>query len=72
MTEPVLVEVLAGARTEACVGDLRRLLLPFDLYSVDRTADFEAAARIYRRCRQRRITPWGLVDCLIAGDGARI
>ena len=28
--------------------------------------DFEAAARIYRRCRRVGVTPRGLVDCLVA------
>jgi predicted nucleic acid-binding protein len=66
VTEPVIMEVLAGARSEAREADLRRLLLRFHLYSFDAAADFEGAARIYRRCRQAGITPRGLVDCMIA------
>jgi predicted nucleic acid-binding protein len=66
VTEPVGMEVLAGARSEARENDLRRLLLRFELAAVDPTADFEAAARIYRRCRRAGITPRGLIDCLIA------
>jgi predicted nucleic acid-binding protein len=42
------------------------LLLRFDLLSFDPTADFDAAARIYRRCRGAGVTPRGMVDCLIA------
>ena len=53
VTEPVMTEVLAGARTDARERDLRRLLLRFDLLPVDAPSDFEAAARIHRRCRQR-------------------
>ena len=66
VTEPVIMEVLAGARSDARQADLRRLLLRFHLYRFDAVADFEGAARIYRRCRQAGITPRGLVDCMIA------
>jgi len=71
VTEPVIMEVLAGARTDAREADLRRLLLRFHLCQVDPAADFEGAARIYRRCRQAGITPGGLVDCLIAAVARR-
>ncbi|MGD0609265.1 MAG: PIN domain nuclease [Streptosporangiaceae bacterium] len=71
VTEPVIMEVLAGARTDAREADLRRLLLRFRLCQVDPAADFEGAARIYRRCRQAGVTPRGLVDCLIAAVARR-
>jgi predicted nucleic acid-binding protein len=66
ITEPVLMEVLAGARTSEREADLRRLLLRFGLLPCDPVSDFESAATIYRRCRRRGITPRGLLDCLIA------
>jgi predicted nucleic acid-binding protein len=66
VTEPVIMEVLAGARSDAREADLRRLLLRFHLHHFDAAADFDGAARIYRRCRQAGITPRGLVDCMIA------
>jgi predicted nucleic acid-binding protein len=66
VTEPVMMEVLAGARTDARERDLRRLLQRFHLHPVDPAPDFEAAARIYRKCRQKGVTPRGLIDCLIA------
>ena len=66
VTEPVVMEVLAGARSETRERDLRRLLQRFHLHSVDPAPDFESAARIYRRCRQNGVTPRGLIDCLIA------
>ena len=66
VTEPVIMEVLAGARSDARKADLRRLLLRFHLHHFDAAADFDGAARIYRRCRQAGITPRGLVDCMIA------
>jgi predicted nucleic acid-binding protein len=71
VTEPVIMEVLAGARPAAREADLRRLLLRFHLYQFDPAADFEGAARIDRRCRQAGITPRGLVDCLIAAVARR-
>ena len=71
VTEPVLMEVLAGARTDAPAAQLRRLLLRFDLLGVDMAADFDGAARIYRRCRRAGVTPRGLVDCLIAAVAGR-
>ena len=71
VTEPVIMEVLAGARTEARETDLRRLLLRFHLCQFDPAADFEGAAHIYRRCRQVGITPRGLVDCMIAAVARR-
>jgi predicted nucleic acid-binding protein len=66
VTEPVVMEVLAGARDERREANLRRLLGRFDLLGCDAASDFEAAARIYRRCRAAGVTPRGLIDCLIA------
>ncbi|MDN5763627.1 MAG: PIN domain nuclease [Microlunatus sp.] len=71
VTEPVIMEVLAGARTESGAQDLRRLLLRFDLHALEPAVDFDAAARIYRRCRKSGVTPRGLVDCLIAAVAGR-
>lgn len=65
ITEPVVMEVLAGARSYVREADLRRLLLRFQLAPFDAVTDFEAAARIYRRCRRAGVTPGGLVDCMI-------
>ncbi len=63
---PVRSPLVASRRTDAGERDLRRLLQRFHLHSVDPAPDFEAAARIYRRCRQNGVTPRGLIDCLIA------
>lgn len=70
-TEPVLMEVVAGARSDARGRDLRRLLLRFELAHLDVVSDFDAAARIYRRCRAAGVTPRGMVDCLIAAVAHR-
>lgn len=66
VTEPVVMEVLAGARTDDRETDLRRLLLRFTLLRFDTASDFEGAAQIYRRCRAAAVTPRGMVDCMIA------
>jgi predicted nucleic acid-binding protein len=71
VTEPVMMEVIAGARTDQEATDLRRLLLRFTLLGFDAAADFDAAAAIYRRCRRAGITPRGLVDCQIASVALR-
>lgn len=70
-TEPVVMEVVAGARGAEREAELRRLLARFELLRFDPVADFDAAARIYRRCRRAGVTPRGLVDCMIASVAAR-
>jgi hypothetical protein len=70
-TEPVLMEVLAGARDDARERDLRGLLLRCRWLPLDPVVDFEEAARLYRRCRAVGVTPRGLVDCLIASVAFR-
>ena len=70
-TDPVLMEVLAGARSDAREDDLRRLLLRFGLAGFDAVSDFDAATRIYRRCRRAGVTPRGMVDCMIAAVAHR-
>ena len=71
VTEPVIMEVAAGARTDDREADLRRLLLRFDLLRFDPAADFDGAATIYRRCRKIGVTPRGLIDCMIASVAQR-
>jgi len=66
VTEPVVMELLAGARDDQREADLHRLLLRFELLSFDAVADFNGAVRIYRRCRAAGVTPRGMVDCMIA------
>lgn len=66
MTEPVITELIAGARSDARERDLRRLLLRFQLLGFDPASDFDAAARIYRTSRRVGITPRGMLDCMIA------
>lgn len=71
VTEPVLMEVLAGARDEGRERALRRLLTSFSWLGADAVADFEGAARVYRTCRSAGVTPRGLVDCMIVSIAIR-
>lgn len=71
VTEPVIMEVTAGARTGERETDLRRMLLRFHLLAFDVAADFDGAARVYRRCRTSGVTPRGMVDCMIASVAKR-
>jgi predicted nucleic acid-binding protein len=66
VTEPVIMEVLAGARDDRREGDLRRLMERFRLIRFDAAVDFDGATRIYRTCRRAGVTPRGMVDCMIA------
>lgn len=70
-TEPVVMEVLAGARDARREADLRRLLDRFRLLRFDAAADFDGAVRVYRSCREAGVTPRGLLDCLIAAVAMR-
>jgi hypothetical protein len=71
VTEPVIMEVLAGAKDDARERDLRRLMQRFTLLRLDATTDFDGAVRVYRTCRRAGVTPRGMVDCLIAAVAAR-
>ena len=71
VTEPVIMEVLAGARDDRREHDLRRLMQRFPLMQFDAAIDFDAATRIYRMCRRSGVTPRGMVDCMIAAVALR-
>ena len=71
VTEPILMEVLAGARDERAGAILRRLLTSFGWLPFDAVADFEGAAKVYRACRRAGITPRGLIDCMIVAVALR-
>jgi len=66
VTEPVIMEVLSGARTDDREHDLRRLMQRFTLLRFDPVIDFDAATHVYRTCRRSGVTPRGMVDCMIA------
>ena len=65
VTDPVLMEVLAGARSRAEHDSLRRLLRRCELIPAE-PGDYEAAAALYRACRRRGETVRNMIDCLVA------
>lgn len=69
-TDVVRMEVLAGARDERHLGDLRRLLARAAVLPTD-PIDYEQAAALHRTCRRRGTTVRKLVDCLIAAVAIR-
>jgi predicted nucleic acid-binding protein len=71
VTEPIIMEVVAGARDDVRERDLRRLLCRFHLLRFDPVVDFDGAARIYHRCRREGVTPRGMIDCMIASVALR-
>ena len=66
VTQPIVMEVVGGARDGRRQEELTRLLDRFPLRRFDADVDFAAAARIYRECRSVGITPRGLIDCMLA------
>lgn len=63
--DPIRMEVLAGARDERHLSDLRRLLARATTIAIG-SIEFEEAASLYRLCRGRGETVRRLIDCLIA------
>lgn len=47
------------------------LLAWFSLIPFESVADFEGAARIYRRARAAGVMPRGLIDCMIVAVACR-
>ena len=68
--DPVRMEVLAGARHESHLRSLRGLLARATTLPTE-SSDYETAAVLYRRCRQRGETVRKLVDCLIGAVAVR-
>mgnify|MGYP001822621608 CR=1 FL=1 len=66
----IRMEVLAGARDERHLQQLRRLLARASSLPTE-PVDYEVAAALYRTCRQRGHTVRKLTDCLIAAVAIR-
>ena len=64
------MELLAGARDEQHVSELKRLIARAHVISTD-AIDYENAASIYRACRRFGITVRTHIDCLIAAVAIR-
>ena len=68
--EPVVMELLAGARNETELALLRRLVARYTILQTE-SADFEMSATIFRNCRKTGKTPRKMLDCLIAAIAIR-
>jgi predicted nucleic acid-binding protein len=68
--DPVRMELLAGARDEHHLDQLRRLLAIATTLPTG-PADYEQAAALYRSCRRQGATIRKLIDCLIAAVAIR-
>lgn len=71
MTEPIAMELLAGATDEVMLGRLERLANGLPSLVVDQALDFRSAAAIHRGCRRAGRTVRSLTDCLIAAVAIR-
>jgi predicted nucleic acid-binding protein len=68
--EPVVMEILSGARDETQLADLRRLMARCTTLRTE-SVDYEVAAALFRQCRRNGRTPRKMVDCLIAAVAIR-
>lgn len=66
VTEVVVMEVLAGARTEQHRDELRSRLAAYPVLSLRGLRGFEQAADLYRTARRHGVTVRALADCLVA------
>ncbi len=68
--DPIRMEVLAGARDEAHLRDLRGLLARATVLPTE-AIDYENAAALYRICRRQGETVRRVIDCLIGAVAVR-
>jgi len=70
-TEPVLMELLAGARPGGQTTRIERLLLSQHWCTIEPALDYHAAASIYQTTRAAGHQPRSLQDCLLAAIAMR-
>ncbi|MFN2496229.1 MAG: PIN domain nuclease [Pseudonocardiaceae bacterium] len=70
-TEPVVMELLAGATEDRVLRQLEKLITGLRLLPVDPAVDYSDAATIYRTARRSGRTVRKLLDCLIASVAVR-
>ncbi len=72
VTDPVMMEVLAGAPNEERARKLRRLLASCEFLPASGPTDYEQAAALYRACRRGGETIRALTGCVIAAVAIRV
>ena len=70
VADPIRMEVLAGARSEQHLIQLRRLLARGTILHT-KPIDYDQASILYRQCRENGETVRKLIDCLIAAVAIR-
>ena len=70
VSDPIRMELLAGARDDIHLEQLRRLLSRCTHIAAN-SGDFERASILYRQCRRKGVTVRKLTDCLIAAIAIR-
>ncbi len=70
ITDPISMEVLAGARDDHHLRNLRGLLARAEFLRCE-SGDYESAALLYRSTRSRGHTVRKLIDCLKAAVAIR-
>ena len=70
VADPIRMEVLAGARNEQHLIQLKRLLARGAVFHT-RPIDYDQAAILYRQCRTNGESVRKLIDCLIAAVAIR-
>lgn len=69
-TDAIRMELLAGARNESHLADLRGLLARATHLAIQ-ASDYDTAALFYRQCRINGDTVRRVIDCLIGAVAAR-
>jgi hypothetical protein len=70
-TEPIIMEILAGAKDERGLRQLEILTNGLVLLPVNAHRDYHDAAALYRAARRRGRTIRKLIDCLIGAVAVR-
>ena len=70
-TDPVQMEVLAGARDRAHLVELRRLFFSLSYLPVAGRDDWDDAASMFRAARRAGLTVRSQLDCVIAAVAVR-
>jgi hypothetical protein len=71
VTEPVIMELLAGARSKRELASTRRRMLAFPLLRVQNLVTYERASAVWRACRRAGEPVRNTLDCLIAAVAIR-
>jgi predicted nucleic acid-binding protein len=70
-TEPIIMELLAGARDAGSFRRLRAMADGLPLMALEPASDYHEAAAIFRLARMGGKTIRSMADCLIAAVGMR-